>query len=93
MKQILRTFTVLDTEWDEERNDNTYRVYLVEFEGGQSDFIQLSEVYEAAGGCAIQIQLFPLPIPTEQLGMFPKSEIETRQTDPRQLNMFDEEWM
>ena len=81
----MRTFTVVDTEHKpvaqgEEIGDNIFRVYHPD-----------SELYKAIGGYALQTELFPSPIPTHQLSMFPEDETETQtpQTDPRQLNMFE----
>ena len=92
----MRTFTVVDTEHKpvaqgEEIGENTFRVYHPDFEGGHQDFTELSELYKAIGGYALQTELFPSPIPVHQLNMFPKDETETQtsQTDPRQLNMFE----
>lgn len=92
----MRTFTVVDTEHKpvaqgEEIGDNIFRVYHPDFEERHKDFTELSELYKATGGYALQTELFPSPIPTHQLSMFPEDETETQtpQTDPRQLNMFE----
>ena len=73
----MKTFTVLDEDKNavacgEEISDKTYRVYLPEFMGGFRDFTELSEILEATGGCAIQDELLPKPIPTHQLTLFPE---------------------
>lgn len=73
----MKTFTVLDEDKNtvacgEEINDTTYRVYLPKFMGGFCDFTDVSELLKATGGCAIQDELLPKPIPEHQLTLFPE---------------------
>lgn len=73
----MKTFTVLDENKNavasgEKINDTTYRVYLPKFLGGFRDFTELSELFEATGGYAMQDELLPKPIPTHQLTLFPE---------------------
>lgn len=85
------TFTILD----EARNvvgsgteiGETYRIYRPDFEGGQRDFENLSDVLEATGGYVLQTLLFPAPIPIYQIKLF--AEVAELETDARQLNMFE----
>ena len=76
----MRTFTVVDRNmkaiaYGKEIGNNTFRVYLSQYEGGYRDFTVLSELFEATGGCALQNELFPNPIPVTQLNLFPKDDI------------------
>ena len=92
----MRTFKVVDIEhntvaYGEEIGENIFRVYHPDFEGGYNDFTVLRDMYKATGGYALQTELFPSPIPIQQLTLFPtaEAETETAQTDPRQLTMFE----
>lgn len=53
-----------------EIDNNIYRVFSDQFLGGYKEFENTADLFAACGGCAIQPEMFQLPVDTRQLGLF-----------------------